>query len=295
VSLLVNNALLNHFAPSIRTLYVDVHALRVRKHWTAYRDLAPLEEPPLDSALRPWIGGVASSEDAVALIGSELPPSRQFAFSMHPFKEWSDVAAMWAHRKRLCHEGPEPEQDEAMTRLREYLSNVRAEFDIRAPTLTIGHSEANWETGSKDEWWLECWVPETVFLNAARDIADGRCKQLDLQLQVEPTLVNDPYAPPSVKVTYGVLNVDKYVGGTVSGWVTGLSWEEQRCAAEAKLDAPVSAERKRLRKRPLSKGLELKRAITPLHSEIAQVGHAMRTGLTILVVITAIIALAQLF
>lgn len=259
MSLVEGNALLHGFAPTIRTLYAKATRLQVGLGWTDSKGwrFHGRADPPEPAALAQiarasTIQGRVTFEDTLAVIGT---PERSTRRAKLVIRSYDDIEELNETYQRRQAETGSPEGSIAASessddqRLSQYLRNVEDQFVTRAPTLSLLFMEKDWETGWEEGWFLECSVPRIAFDAFAADVAAGRTRAASLQIDLHPMLSSDQYAPPSVKVTVGVLARGATASGAgVSGYLDGLFWKvrpvegprpRSRRARSRRVQAPV--------------------------------------------------------
>ena len=157
---------------------------------------------------------------------------------------------------------------------------------------------ADWEIGSEDEWFLECQIPSKIFTALAHDLTEGRCRKLDLDLELNPTLVDDEHAPPGVPVTLGVLQRGSDVGGSVDGWLVGLSWRVVTKAHSPDAGKRAGRKRRALSARPrsapsLSTSEPAAMNSGDLSQQVVELARATRRGFLLVLALLAVLAILR--
>ena len=93
------------------------------------------------------------------------------------------------------------------------------------PTAFVGFNRADWEVGSDDDWFAECFVAEAVLTEIIESVRTGRIKSLKINLRLQNIYTDDRWSPPSVRTDWFLrpnrsdngLKIPELAQGVVSG------------------------------------------------------------------------------
>jgi hypothetical protein len=91
--------------------------------------------------------------------------------------------------------------------------------------VIVGFSEADWEIGNEDKWWMECWIPTPVFDEFTETYKAGNANTISLACTTD--LWADSFvrhAPVSATIAWKI-PVEKYGHGKGAGTIDAFSWE----------------------------------------------------------------------
>jgi len=225
-SLVDDNARLWKFKPTIRTLRISVRDAHLVRSWGT----GQFREGSTDvGAVAVSVHGHAVLEkDSLALIAPATHAVKEATLSVRTTERLGSLSNMWANeaerarRLQSFEAGQEPDD----LNLLQYLRNCYKDFESRPPSVAITFWPANWEFGNRDEWFIECEIPNASLVVLARDLERNRCSSVTISIELNPTLSDEWYAPPSVPVTLGVLSgAESSSGGSAYGWITNLDWQ----------------------------------------------------------------------
>ena len=222
--------LLGDYHPSFRILYATVANLRVARSWNARGIREATEDPLPPIKLTLSIVGTATLQlDSLAIINSDVPPTKQFSCSLTSVDDWEAHRAHW---RRRCEDGDTPAADvpQAETATvagdpRPSLVRALTQLETSPPSLFIQFRKADWTFGNENEWLLHGDVPQAALAALAEDIDSSATTSFRLSFTLVPTLVDDRYAPPSVPVTFGILRLGPHSSGSSYGWIDDLTWD----------------------------------------------------------------------
>ena len=261
----------------IRTFWFDVINLRIFRGWNRDR----YSDVPM-KFVRRTIHGNAISEDSVCIIGSALK-TKEFSFSLR-----ADESAVedWQH---ITSDTEIKNHDELSANKARRFEIITQRCKESAPTAFLGYTEKDWEIGNKSDWWIEVLVPEFVMVQLEQDIAAGVIEKLHFGIKWIAGLVDQKYAPPSVSVTWGLLEEQKDFPETLQGYVTSIGWN---LSITPKYTAPCDMEDKG------EKEIESVRLLDPTTQSIvalSQVVTALSKRITsAFVIVTILIAITYL-
>jgi hypothetical protein len=216
-----------------RTLRVTVREIAIARGWNESDEIFDLrEKPPLPREVSTRLSGVGYLEqDRLQVIGEQGTQTQRVRFELIPYNTFDDLTAFWNQQKEYVRKNEDPvgeiaeffSDDDGREILKWFRHNF-ARFEVRPPTCWIGFSKADWEIGTKNEWWMECRVPRSTYDEIVKDLLGGRAEQLTCAITLAPPFTDQYHAPPSVSVTLGLLKERKYDSGTARGWLDSVGW-----------------------------------------------------------------------
>lgn len=231
MSLLDNNSRFSGFRSGIRTLRFSVGEPECLVSWAPEDSASESEQSFPEPSLQTSVCGIGKRErDHLVVIGNQQRRANCVTLHIVPFENTEELSRDWDRNVLnwggdLLAEIEKQAVDDEGKRTLQFMRNVYERFEQRIPTAFLSVIEPDLELGRRrEEWGGECQLPRPIFDALAADIRHGLCDGFQLSIELAPTLLDDLFAPPSIGVNVGLLEMGEHSGVFCYGWLKGISW-----------------------------------------------------------------------
>lgn len=203
-----------NYATAIRTFWLKAEGLTATRQ---YQAVQVGEQLPVSIYFENAIRGTSSSEDEVTIIGDDRAV-QEFSFLILPSRRVGSGEADGGPEAEITKFLKVPEDVERYLEERTKIYHQLLEqFDS---TATLGFLRSDRESGTPQEWYVQCWLEKKVFAALHNDICNGKVGEIEMGLHWISGLVADPHAPPSAATTWGLLPEHE----VMFGFPTSINW-----------------------------------------------------------------------
>lgn len=182
-------------------------------------------------------------DDSLVMIGDRDSKTAEIPVAIRPYAEANELSEPWEQSmtSNAASEYAAVAVSDDEKQVGQFLVNCYAKFAERPPSAHVFYFSPDEADDEAASWMADVYIPEPVFSRIAGAVEGQRDVVIHVRVELNPTLVRDAYARAVDPTMFGLVRFD--TGANAHGWVTGVSWQEERPSGYARggLDSEVAS------------------------------------------------------